>query len=279
MNLERYIKTHNSKKHMSLYVSGQIITQNDCVVYGNHNIVWGERSTVYGNKNRVTGSNSRVTGNDNYVNGNHVYVTGNDNEIRGDYSTIVGEYNRVQGQNCQINGQIVSTRVSRQNEQLWQLRFGNFIEVSPYDFIIYQIWSFMQSLVWSVVGCFFRSRDQNTPMPPNPFREFHIMHEGPRFIFGEDFEDEGNAPGGAATNIEGIKELKYTDEERPEEASCCIVCLSRKPDVVAMPCGHNNYCGYCVVKMRDEKIPVNYETNKIKCSLCMQDVDEFTKAD
>lgn len=262
---------------MALYVSNQIITQNDCVVHGNHNIVWGERTTVYGHKNRVTGSNSRVTGNDNYVNGNHMHVTGDNNHICGDYSIIVGEYNRIQGQNCQINGHRVDTRVSRQDRQLWQLRVGNFIEISPREFIISRIWSFVQSLVWSVVPCLFWSREQNTPRPPNPFREFTMLDGGPGFLIEEESERNSLVP--VVTNIEGIKELKYTDEERPEEAPCCIVCLSREPDVVAMPCGHNNYCGYCVVKMRDEKIPVNYETNKIKCSLCMQDVDEFAKVD
>ena len=249
---------------MALYVCGQRIIQDGAVVIGNGNVVRGERLTVCGNRNMVTGSNSVVTGNRNLVVGNHVQIIGDDNRITGDCSMIVGENNYVAGQNCQINGYRVDRQFSRQNRHLLEPRpmMGNFIIISRTESLFSWIWSFVQSLAWSIFGCFFWSREQNTPMPPNPFREFTILDGGPVFILDE--EDETNAPGGAATNIEGIKELKYTDEERPEEAPCCIVCLSRESDVVAMPCGHNNYCGYCVAKMHNEKILINRQTHKIK---------------
>jgi hypothetical protein len=81
----------------------------------------------------------------------------------------------------------------------------------------------------------------------------------------------------SGTDIEDVRNLKYTSEQLPDGAAACVICFEREPDVIAMPCMHKRFCGVCVVRMKDEKTQVNEKTKKMKCSLCQKDVDKFAK--
>lgn len=54
----------------------------------------------------------------------------------------------------------------------------------------------------------------------------------------------------------------------------CIICLDRKPDVVLIPCGHQNLCGACAHQWNEEQLNNNCPTDRIPISKIVPLEDE-----
>jgi hypothetical protein len=53
-----------------------------------------------------------------------------------------------------------------------------------------------------------------------------------------------------------------------EEEKCCVVCLTNKPEFIAVPCGHFSYCEKCIH---------SYQSAFKKCAVCRKAVVNFCR--
>lgn len=297
-NSQRQIKTYTTHQDlkMSIVCSGKLITTDNAYVIGDNNIIHGSYSTVFGNGNAisgirarvkgdcniVSGSNSEVIGDGNNVSGNHSLVDGTNNCVSGNHSVVRGANNLVTGRDCQVANTESGTPFANQRNNA-------------------------DSIFFAAGNVFFNTETTSTPFTTNqsntrPSSSRTNSGQVQNNNAGRVIYVDGNVtinttaattttstrtpdrqrtmpvsndPDG--TNIDGVVELTYPDEERPDGAPCCVVCMSREPDVIAIPCRHKQFCGVCVVGMKNNNSPINPATNKIKCPVCNADVDTFGK--
>lgn len=224
---------------MSLNVNFRKIDESDKIIHGNGNKTTGANLTIHGNDNLISGNGCTVFGDHNVIKGSDAFVSGDHNVVEGGNCTVYGYANKVKPG---LGSRYVSTAKYSDTEAYAVSGRESTVTFNP------EAWDEEAGRSRARAPVVLSSAPP--PLPP-------LAKEG--------------------TNIEGVRNLKYTSEKLPDGAAACVICIEREPDVVAMPCMHKRYCGVCVMKMHEEKTQFNYTTKKMKCSLCQQDVDEFRK--
>ena len=70
-----------------------------------------------------------------------------------------------------------------------------------------------------------------------------------------------------------VELLKEKVRKRKANVTNCIICLDNEPDVVLVPCGHQNLCGGCAYQWYEEKMRCPTDRKKIKEILALENED------
>jgi hypothetical protein len=285
---------------MTFYASGSVFTGSDITVIGDRNIINGSRTTVLGDGNVVTGeeckvfgdgnivsgSHSTITGDGNTVSGNQSKVTGDGNTVSGNQSKVTGDGNTITGKNSDVRGD-GNTRMESEgasNNSGYNFPFANVRNNAQEVFFSagnITINTNNQSDVWSNhretnVGAGQVQNNDNARRVLLLGRDITVNQTNTAAVRGPRDFSRPVLDTPAGTIVDGIAELKYT-EEQPEGSPCCVICLDREPNVAALPCGHKKFCGICVMEIKEKNTNINQNTKKIQCPVCKSDVDKFAK--
>jgi hypothetical protein len=196
---------------------------------------------------KISRSNRTIRGDGNIITGTYCRVFGDSNIIRGSNTFVSGDYNDIEAANCTIYGYKNRVTPGLSSRYVSTTKYSE--PEAP-------------------------ARESTVNFTPNAWTAPAPAQATPAVVSSS---APPPPPVRSGTDIEDVRDLKYTNEQLPDGAAACVICFEREPDVIAMPCMHKRFCGVCVVRMNDEKTQVNEKTKKMKCSLCQKDVDKFAK--
>jgi hypothetical protein len=239
-----------STSHRLIYEGDDMnISEPKAFVIGDRNTVRGEGSIVKGNNNAVLGAASTVIGDNNSVWADKSAVVGKSNTVLRGIAVVKGSYNHVSNHESHI----IRT-------DTFQYCF------TEADYASAAEWA---KTIMEGSGILRReSRSGRVTIHVNLTREGEI----------EEINPVHNPPAPVVavnTDINDIKDLACVTVTEEEDAKACIVCKAHAADVIAMPCGHKQFCAACAKQICGERRLINGRSGMAKCPSCAADVWKF----
>ena len=228
---------------------------------GNDMYISEPKAFVIGDRNKVSGDGSIVKGNKNTVVGPGSTVIGDDNFVWADKSAVVGKNNIVTGGTAVVKGS--SNHVT--NHESYIIRIDTFQHCfTKADYAS----ATAEWVKTTMEGSGILKRESR-------LRRVTIRLTGEGEIQEINPVHSPSAPVVVNTNINDIKDLVCTPASEGEDEKACIICKEHAADVIAMPCGHKQFCAACAKRICGERQLVNIRSGMVKCPWCADDVWKF----
>lgn len=238
-------------------------TSRRLIYEGNDMKISEPKAFVIGERNNVSGDGSIVKGNRNFVAGAASTVIGDDNLIWANKSAVVGKNNTVLGGIAVVKG--YSNNVTNQESHI----------IDGYPFQHY----FTESDYASATAEWVKTTMEGSGILRRESRSGRVtIHVN---LTSEGEIEEINpvhnplAPVVVNTDINDIKDLACVSVANGEDVKVCIVCKAHAADVIAMPCGHKQFCAACAKQICTERRLINGRSGMAKCPSCAADVWKF----
>lgn len=218
--------------------SNRTIRANNSVICGDHNIIIGDRNNIVGNNNHIRGGNNHVTGDNNIIHGNRNIFNGSSNKIEGYSNHSSGSLNDMRSTITPVPPTSPPPPVISENSNGPVNRLQRTYENNRTQ-------DFLGNGYSTPPSSSSRSRQNRPPPIVNPSRPT-------------------KKPRGKVPIYPDPSEIVNDEEATGENDRTCTVCMVNKPNCIALPCRHFNFCVTCCLEMCRRGVR--------ECPLCSADL-------
>lgn len=268
-------------------------TANNKHFVGNNNSVTGNGNTITGNNNQVTGNDNQGTGNNNAIAGDRNRWTGNNNKLMGKDSSAFGRNNKINGEAAADHEGQGSQGIIINGMTIGDVGDGEVvIRRGANGGIAQMITSGGATFTFGGGGIIGTVGNGGTITMAGE-RNTAVARRGGIAVAGQSQIALGSVAGGMHMDNSKQKAKKTKkrdrspspsfievpletdkDEEAPEGATACVVCITSLPLRAATPCGHKCLCCKCARQLGKDGTA---QKGTVQCPVCREKVDAIRR--